>query len=214
MISSSIDLSLANIWQSWFKFEKGKRKTKELEIFSYYLEQNLQLLYFELKTNRYKHGGYKKFIVTDSKRREIRVAGIRDRIVHRLLYEYLYEIYDKTFIYDTWSCRKNKGLLGAIKRTQKFLSKYPTSFVWRADIRKFFDNVDQQTLFEILSLRIKDTKTIKILREVITSYSLLTCRGIPIGNLTSQIFANIYLNELDRFVKHTIKPRAYLRYGD
>ena len=172
MGNSSIDLSLVNIWQNWFKFRKSKRKTRELEIFSYCLEQNLQTLYFDLNTDQYKHGGYKKFIVTDSKRREIRVANIRDRIVHRLLYEYLYKIYNKTFIYDAWSCRKNKGLFGTIERTQKFLSKYPNSFVWRADIKKFFDNVDQQTLLEILSLRIKDIKALNILKEIITSHSV------------------------------------------
>ncbi|MFC1756837.1 reverse transcriptase/maturase family protein [Patescibacteria group bacterium] len=209
---SSIDLSIVNIWQIWFKFRKGKRKTKELEIFSYYLEQNLEALYSDLNADRYKHGEYKKFIVTDSKRREIRVADIRDRVVHRLLYEYLYQIYDKTFIYDVWSCRENKGLLGAIERAQRFISKYPNSFIWRSDIKKFFDNIDQQTLIEVLCLRIKDIKAINILKEVIKSYSLH--KGIPIGNLTSQIFANIYLNELDRLLKHTIKPQAYLRYGD
>lgn len=172
MGNSSINLSLSNIWRSWFKFRKGKRKTKELEYLTYYLEQNLQALHFDLNVGGYKHGGYKKFIVTDSKRREIRVASIKDRVVHRLLYEYLYEIYDKTFIYDAWSCRKNKGLLGAIERAQKFLSKYPKSFIWRADIKKFFDNVDHKILLKILSFRITDKKTFEILKEIIASYSV------------------------------------------
>ncbi|MBI5306436.1 hypothetical protein HZB04_02540 [Candidatus Wolfebacteria bacterium] len=173
MGNSSIDLSLEKIWQSWFKFSKGKRKTKELEIFSYYLEQNLRALHFDLNIGRYKHGGYKNFIITDNKRREIRVASVRDKIIHRLLYEYLYKIYDKTFVYDAWSCRKEKGLFGAIERTQKFLSKCPNSFVWRADVKKFFDNVDQRTLLEILYLRIKDIKAINILKEIIISHSAL-----------------------------------------
>lgn len=101
------------------------------------------------------------------------MAGVRDRVVHRLLYEYLNGIYDKTFIYDVWSCRKNKGLLAAIERTQKFLNRHADSFVWRADIKKFFDNVDRQTLLKILFLRIKDNKTMNILKEVIASYSAL-----------------------------------------
>ncbi len=223
MGNSSIDLSLANIWQNWFKFKIGKRKTKELDYFSYNLEQNLCDLFFDLNNDRYRHGGYQKFIVTDNKRREIKVASIRDRVVHRLLYEYLHEIYDKTFIYDVWSCRKGKGLLGAIERTQKFLLKYRNNFVWRADIKKFFNNIGQPTLLKILSLKIKDDRAMKILKEVIASYSVpirereskcASSNGIPIGNLTSQIFANIYLNELDRFAKHVIKPQAYLRYGD
>lgn len=171
MGNSCINLNLSNIWQSWFAFSKGKRKTKELDCFTYYLEQNLQKLCFDLNTGVYKHGGYKIFIVNDNKRREIKVANIRDRIIHRLLYEYLYEIYDKTFIYDAWSCRKEKGLFGAIKRTQNFLNKYQYSFIWRADISKFFNNVNQQTLLEILSLKIKDIKAMNILKEIIVSCS-------------------------------------------
>lgn len=215
-----MDLSLLNIWKSWFKFRRGKRRTKELETFSYYLEQNLQSLFSDLDKGAYRHGGYKKFIVADNKRREINVASIRDRVVHRLVYEYLYKIYDKTFIYDVWSCRKEKGLSGAIERAQKFLGKYKNSFVWRADIKKFFDNIDHQILLKIILFRIKDKKAVNILKEIINSYSVASNRereskrGVPIGNLTSQIFANIYLNELDRLVKHFLKPQTYLRYGD
>ena len=223
---SFIDLSLSNIWRSGYKFRKGKRKTVELEYFQYFLEKNLHELHGELN-GKYRHNGYRKFIVTDSKRREISVASIKDRIVHRLLYEYLVEIYDKTFIFDVWSCRKSKGLLGVIERMQKFLNKYPNSFVWRADIKKFFDNVNHEILIRILALRIFDNTASLLLKEVIGSYQTSGVirereresktrrrKGIPIGNLTSQIFANIYLNELDRFLKHTIKPQAYLRYGD
>ena len=170
MGNSSIDLSLANIWRNWFKFKRGKRKTLELEIFSYFLEENLHALHLDLVSGRYRHGGYKKFIVTDSKRREISVASIRDRVVHRLLYEYLAVIYEKTFIYDAWSCRKGKGLLGAIERTQKFLNRYDDSFIWRADIKKFFDNVDQNTLLQVLSLRIKDKTASDLLQKIIGSY--------------------------------------------
>ena len=225
MGNSSINLSLANIWQSWYKFRRDKKSSKELEYFTYYLEQNLHQLWSDLNNENYKHDRYKKFIVTDNKHREISVASVKDRIVHRLLYEYLTEIYDKTFIYDVWSCRKNKGLLGVIERTQKFLSKYPNGFIWRADIKKFFDNVDHEILIRIFTLRISVDIANWLLKEIIGNYQApeairekenkMRCqKGIPIGNLTSQIFANIYLNELDRFVKHTIKPKAYLRYGD
>ena len=108
-------------------------------------------------------------MVKDNKRRDIFVAPIRDRVVHRLIYEYLVKIYDKTFIYDVWSCRKGKGLTGAIERTKKFLKKYPRSFVWRADITKFFDNVKTDILEKVLSRRIKDGRAILIIREIIKS---------------------------------------------
>jgi len=212
---------LSNIWRSYNEFKKGKKPSQELEIFNYYLEDNLYKLHIELNSGKYKHGGYKKFIVKDNKRREISVANIKDRVVHRLLYECLNENYDKTFIYDLWSCRKGKGLLGAIKRTQEFLSKNNNSFVWRADIEKFFDSVNQEILLKIIYRKTKELKAFNLIKEIIRSYNILQTRkeegvkrGIPIGNLTSQILANIYLNELDRFVKHDIKSKNYLRYGD
>ncbi len=212
----SIDISLKNIWNSWRNFKKGKNFAHELHIFQYHLEKNLYELFQDLKNGRYHHGDYRTFIVCDNKRREISVASGRDRIIHRLIYDYLCKIYDKTFIYDAWSCRVGKGLLAAIERAQEFLKAYPDGFVWRGDVRKFFDSVDQATLLQMLSLRVKDVKTFNLLKEVIYSFSSDqgVDRGMPIGNLTSQIFANIYLNELDRFVKYQVKPKAYLRYGD
>lgn len=215
MGSDSIDISLGNIWRSWFRFRKGKNVTNELHKFQYFLEENLYRLHQDLVDGTYYHGGYKKFVVDDNKRREIFVASIRDRVVHRLVYDFLTVLYDKTFIYDAWSCRLGKGLLGAIQRTQVFLNRLPKSFVWRGDVTKFFDSVDQKILLEILTRRVKDMKTYNLIKEIIESFSVdRKRRGIPIGNLTSQIFANIYLNEFDRFVKHTLKPQEYLRYGD
>lgn len=216
MGSVSIDLSLSNIWESWYQFRKGKRKTKELDNFQYFLEKNLRKLHSEFNSGAYRHGGYRKFIVNDNKRREVAVASVKDRIIHRLVYKYLVKIYDKTFIFDAWSCRKKKGLVGAIERAQTFLSKYPGGFIWRSDIKKFFDNVDHKILMDILCFRIVDPKAVYLLAKIIGSYSVPAKKekGVPIGNLTSQIFANIYLNEFDRFIKHSIKPLAYLRYGD
>lgn len=207
-------MSEKNIWKCWFLFRKGKRPTRDIDVFQYGLEGNLALLRGDLLSGAYRHGGYHRFSVFDNKRREISVACVRDRVVHRLIYEYLNAIYDKTFLFDVWSCRKGKGLLGAIERTQSFLRKYPKHFVWRADVRKFFDSVDHDVLVSILERKVRDQRTLDLLREVIGSFSLSPGVGIPIGNLTSQIFSNIYLNEFDRFVAHTLKPSAYLRYGD
>ena len=105
------------------------------------------------------------------------MASIRDRIVHRLIYDYLTPHYDKTFIYDAWSCRVGKGLLGAIQRAQCFLKKHPNAFVWKGDVQKFFDSVDQKTLLEILSRKIKDGKAYALLREIIASFSTLDKMG-------------------------------------
>lgn len=215
-------MSLGNIWNCWFLFRRGKKASHDIDAFEYTLETNLSGLQADIADGSYRHGGYWIFTVTENKRREIAVASVRDRVVHRLLYEYLVPIYDKTFIFDVWSCRKGKGLVGAIERTQDIFSRYPEAFVWRADIKKFFDSVDHDVLKRILSLRITDPAALRLLRQVIDSYGIADCEdgfdarrnGIPIGNLTSQIFANIYLNEADRFVKHELCPAAYLRYGD
>jgi retron-type reverse transcriptase len=161
------DTSLPKIWNSWYAFVRGKNKTLELEEFTFYLERNLSKLQKEIKNGTYKHGAYRIFTVFENKKREICVATIRDRVVHRLLYDYLVHIYDKTFIFDAWSCRKNKGLLDCILRAEEFLHKSPQSFVWRADIKKFFDNVDRDILYNILKRRIDDKDARSLLSEVI-----------------------------------------------
>lgn len=210
MGSDSINLGLENIYKSWFNYRKGKKPNIELDEFQYNLENELFKLHEELNVRTYKHGCYRKFTVCDNKKREISVASVRDRLVHRLVYDYLTPIYDKTFIFDAWSCRVGKGLLGAIERTQDFLRRNSMGYIWKADVKKFFDNVDHDVLKKILNLRIHDPNAIWLIHEIIDSYP----KGMPIGNLTSQIFSNIYLNELDRFVKHNLGVKFYLRYGD
>ena len=144
--------------------------TAELHNFQFYLEENLFKLQAGLENGTYRHGGYKKFTVCDNKKREISCAGIRDRVVHRLLYDYLVPIFDKAFIYDAWSCRKDKGLIGAIERAQEFLRKNPRAYIWRADIKKFFESVDQKVLLRLIQRGVSDPKALQIIREVITSF--------------------------------------------
>jgi RNA-directed DNA polymerase len=216
----SIDLCLANVWRSYFLFRRGKKPSAEINNFQYYLENNLYKLYSDLNSGRYRHGGYRHFVVSDNKKRQVAVSSLRDRVVHRLVYEYLVKMYDRTFIYDVWSNRKGKGLLGAVYRSQIKIYKYRNSHIWRADIKKFFDSVRHNILLEILALKIESEAEFKIIKEIINSYfddsttNERTKRGLPIGNLTSQILSNIYLNELDRYVKNYLKPQFYLRYGD
>jgi retron-type reverse transcriptase len=165
-----MNLSIHNIWNCWYLFRKGNSKTKELQVFEYELEKNLLQLHSDLNRKIYQHGSYCQFTVFDSKKREIVVAPIRDRIVHRMVYEYLVPIFDKKFIYDVWSCRKGKGLEGAIKRAQFFAKKYKHGFVWRTDIKKFFDSVDQEVLLKCIERHVADPPTLQIIREIILSY--------------------------------------------
>jgi retron-type reverse transcriptase len=172
-----MNTSLSNIWKSWYLFRKGKRKTTELNVFQYGLEKNLFELHKDLNAGMYRHGTYRRFVVFENKKREIVVASIRDRVVHRLVYEYLVFIFDQTFLYDVWSCRKGKGLTGAIDRAQEMMLKNKNGFVWRADIKKFFDTVDQEVLLQIISRKVSDPKALSIVDGIIHSYYKDEIRG-------------------------------------
>jgi len=220
------------LFAAWQKFRQGKKSTLEIDRFEYDLFANLAELAQEISAatptakpsagrpqNNYRHGGYRRVVVQEKKRRDLAVALVRDRVVHRLIYDKLVEIFDKTFDPDVWSCRENKGLHKCLSRTQNLAKKYHENFIWRLDIAKFFDHVDHDILKACLRRHVQDLRTLTLCDEIINSYNCLAgggqrFRGIPIGNLTSQIFANIYLNEFDRYVRHSLKPLAYVRYGD
>lgn len=162
----------AAVYRAWQRFHKGKRATAAIDEFAYNLEDNLARLTTELQTQTYHHGGYQKVVLVEKKRRDLAVAGVRDRVVHRLLYDYLVEAYDKNFDPDVWSCRAGKGLHKCLARTQKLLRQSSQSYVWRADITKFFDNVDQAVLLECLSRKIGDDKAaLWLCQEVVGSYN-------------------------------------------
>ncbi len=206
------------LWCAWQAFARGKVRSPGLRMFYWNLEHQLLLLEQVLANGTYRHHPYQNLTVHDPKRREIAVASIRDRVVHRLLYEYLMARWDRSFSYDSWSCRPRKGLIGAIDRAQTHARRYRHGWVWRSDITRFFDSVDHARLCCILQTKLApDSRAYKLLATVIASYQTSTsgpAHGIPIGNLTSQIFANIYLNEFDQFVHSTLRPLGYVRYGD
>jgi retron-type reverse transcriptase len=174
MGSESIDLSLSNIYRCWRLFKKGKCASSEIIDFEYYLEDNLRRLEADFASGSYRHGSYRQFEAVDSKRRLIKVAGVRDRVVHRLIYEYLKAIFDKMFIYDVWSCRDSKGLIGAVRRAQEFLRQQPGSYVWRSDIKKFFDNIDKEILFNLIKRKVIDEKVPGIIKKIIFAEKLGT----------------------------------------
>lgn len=214
-MSRGLEVGYNAVYRAWFAFRKGKAPTRAIDEFAYNLEANLAELSGELTAGSYRHGSYQAIILREKKRRDLAVAGVRDRVVHRLLYDYLLDKFDNSFDPDVWSCRAGKGLHSCLNRTQKMLQKYKHSYVWRADIIKFFDTVNHQVLLSCLSRKfMSGGPELWLCEEVILSYHVKPAAGIPIGNLTSQLFANIYLNEFDRFVRYKLKPQAYVRYGD
>ncbi len=214
-------ISWDNLFQAWNEFKIGKRKKEDVMLFERYLETNIFNLQLALKDKTYQHGTYQSFYVQDPKLRHIHKAQVSDRVVHHLLYQFLYGLYDKTFIYDSYSCRLNKGTHKAVERLVYFtrkISRNYTQFCWvlKLDIKKFFANVDHEILLELLQRTIKNKDIIWLLSQVIHSFQSDQGegKGIPLGNLTSQVFANIYMNELDQFIKHALRIKYYIRYAD
>jgi retron-type reverse transcriptase len=188
--------------------------------FQQMLMDNILELHHDLKSKTYKHGGYEHFVVIDPKRRDIHKASVRDRLVHHSIYRILYPYYNQKFISDSYSCRNYKGTHKAIAQFRKFagtVSKNHTKTCWvlKCDIRKFFASIDQATLLIILQTSIKDQDIIRLLKQVITSFNSGTIGvGLPLGNLTSQLLVNIYMNEFDQFIKQALKIKYYIRYAD
>ena len=199
---------------------RGKRGKADVQEFSLRLMDNIFSLHNGLINKTYRHGGYQAFNICDPKPRNIHKANVRDRLLHHAIYRKLYPFFDKTFIADSYSCRIGKGTHKAINRFRSLAYKVNenntrTCWVLKCDIRKFFASIDHKILMEILSQYIPDQDILQLLSEVINSfYSIRPGTGLPLGNLTSQLFVNIYMNEFDQFVKHKLKARYYIRYAD
>lgn len=184
------------------------------------LMDNILLLHEELADGTYQHGGYEAFKICDPKPRNIHKASVRDRLLHHALHRILYPFFDRTFIADSFSCRIGKGTHRALNRFRSFsyaVSKNNTKTCWvlKCDIRKFFVSIDHKILIKILQEYIPDSNIIWLLKEIINSFkSTRPGVGLPLGNLTSQLLVNIYMNEFDQFAKHTLKAKYYIRYAD
>lgn len=183
---------------------------------------NIVALHDDLASGKYCHGGYESFYVNDPKRRHIHKASVRDRLLHHAIYRILYPFFDRTFIADSFSCRKGKGLHKALNKFRKMFYKvsqnnHRTCWVLKCDIKKFFDSIDHRILLNILAGYIPDCDVMLLLQNVIESYSSeIYGKGIclPLGNFTSQLFANVYMNVFDQFVKYKLKVKYYIRYAD
>jgi len=213
-------ISVDNLLSAWQEFVLGKRSKSDVQEFQLRLMNNLLNLHLELKSGVYRHGPYKAFKINDPKPRDIHKASVRDRLLHHAIYRILYPFFDKIFIADSFSCREGKGTHKALNRFREFgwkVSQNNTKTCWvlKCDIRKFFANIDQGVLMKILAQCIPDQQIIWLLKEVILSFDSGTAgKGLPLGNLTSQLFVNIYMNEFDQFVKHKLKAQYYIRYAD
>ena len=190
-----------------------------MQDFEFAIEDNLFQLHNDLKHGAYKHNQYTPFYIIDPKLRHIHKATVRDRVVHQAIFRKLYPIFDKSFIHNSYSCRMDKGTHRGVYRLNEYCRKVSknyrhTVYSLKCDIRKYFSSIDQIQLLELMKRKIYDAGAIELLDLIIKSYSQPFGIGIPLGNVTSQLFANIYLNKLDQFVKHKLKIKNYIRYCD
>jgi retron-type reverse transcriptase len=158
------------LWNAWHNFRRGKKFSYEIAAFEFRLLDNLFALHQDIVTRSYRHGSYRHIEIAEKKRRDLAVATIRDRVVHRLLYDYLVHVFDRRFMFDVWSCRKEKGLIGCITRTQELFRKHSDGFFWRSDVVKFFDHVRHDVLTQALERCIENSDARWLLHKVIASY--------------------------------------------
>lgn len=205
---------------AWKEFLNGKKYRKDVQESQLRLMSNIISLHEELVAKTYKHSEYQAFNISDPKPRRIHKAKVKDRLLHHAIYRQLSPFFDRVFISDSFSCRLEKGTHKAINRFRTFArksSRNHTKTVWvlKCDIRKFFASIDQKILKEIIASYIPDQDILWLISRIIDSFSS-TAKGIglPLGNLTSQLLVNIYMNEFDQFMKHRIKAKYYIRYAD
>ena len=214
-------------------FEKAKRDKGFMSYiikFGKDLENNLKILQFELVNKTYKPKKLKLFIIRDPKTRKICKSSFRDRVVHHAIVNIFEPIYEKIFIYDSYASRINKGQHKALERFHEFKRKvsnngkklkgikdknYVSGYCLKADIKKYFDNVDHEILINIIREKIKDEDVVWLIKQILNNnLNYIKNKSMPLGNYTSQFFANVYLNKLDYFAKHNLKVKYYIRYVD
>jgi RNA-directed DNA polymerase len=206
-----------NLTNAWRKARKGKTKKLYVIEFEKNIRENLLQLRKELLEQTYSPEPLKTFVIQDPKTRKISKSTFRDRIVHHALVRIIEPIFDKAFICDSCANRIGKGTLFALKRFDLFKKRITTNlhsmaFCLKADIKHYFQEINRNTLLEIIQRKIKDNNLLGLIRLILGNFD--KTRGMPLGNLTSQFFANVYLNELDYFVKHTLRAKYYIRYVD
>jgi retron-type reverse transcriptase len=210
---------LEGLFSAWGEFKKGKIGKLDVQQFFLELETNIIGLFRKIKEGEYKHSKYISFFICDPKLRNINKAEVEDRVLHHSIVNHIEHLFEKSYIFDSYSSRDNKGTHRAIKRLKKFcltLTRNKTRTAWalKCDIKKFFDSIDHEILLSLVREKIKDKRLMDIIEEIIRSYNKKPGKGIPLGNLTSQLFSNVYLNKFDHFVKRELRVKYYIRYAD
>lgn len=223
--------SFQNLLAAFHRARRGRADREYVAEFEFFLEDNLLRLETELRAETYRPGGYHSYYIYEPKKRLVSAAPFRDRVVHHALVGVLEPIWEARFIYDSYACRKGKGVHQAVDRAHALLREH--RYALKGDVVKFFPSVDHAVLLGLLARHVADPPVLRLAARILASgagvldgevepywfpgddlFAVLRPKGLPIGNLTSQFWANVYLNELDQFVKRELRVRAYLRYAD
>jgi retron-type reverse transcriptase len=210
---------LDNLLLAWKEFKRGKMKKVDVDQYSFHLESNIFSLQKRLQTKSWAPDPHDSFYISDPKLRHIHKASVRDRVFNQALFRIIYPIFETTFVHDSYSCRNNKGTHKGVQRLDTFIRQSTQNytkpvFALKCDIKRFFDSVSHDILLAQLSSKIDDCDIMRILELIIRSFEVTPNTGLPLGNVTSQLFTNVYLNDLDQYVKHTLQEKYYLRYCD
>ncbi len=205
-------VDIDNLMLAFCKARCGKKNRQEVVDYSLNVVDNLLSLRTRLIDESLRVGNYHYFEIYDPKRRRICAASFEERIVHHAVMNICKERFEKHLIYDTYATREGKGVYAAIDRARVAMVKYP--YVAKLDVRKYFDSIDHTILKSKLQRIFKDAQLLRLFDAIIDSYHTTPNTGIPIGNLTSQYFANHYLSNLDHYIKEQLKVPAYVRYMD
>lgn len=204
--------SLDNLYLAFYKAKKNKESKSEIINFKSNLNYNLIKIQDGILNGNIKIGNYHFFTIYDPKERQICAADFPERILHHALMNICHPVFENQQIFDSYATRKNKGTYAALYRAEKFQNK--NKWFLKLDIRKYFDSIDHKILYNLLNKKFKDKPLMQIFNKIINSYETNTEKGLPIGNLTSQYFANYYLSYVDRYIKNELNVLYYVRYMD
>lgn len=201
-----------NLQLAFYKAHKAKIEKLEVIAYCQHLDTNLHILQSQILSGEVEVGNYHYFTIYDPKERQICAASFPERILHHALMNVCHPVFEQQQIFDSYATRKDKGTYAALHRAEYFQS----SFKWflKLDIRKYFDSIDHEILFKLIQRKIKDRYVLQIFRKILLSYETTAGKGLPIGSLTSQYFANYYLSFADRYIQQELKIQAYARYMD
>lgn len=200
----------ANLVRAWKLASRGKRNRLPVARFAAEMDIRLVEIKKALEIGSWQPSGHRQFFVYDPKFRSIAAPPFADRVVHHAICTVIEPLFERRFIFDSYACRVDKGAHRGAARLQKFLRKKRTTYALKCDVSKFFASINHDVLRRIIRQTIPDPKLLNVLDLIVAGYS----PGIPIGNLTSQLFANIYLDQLDHFIKEELRVKYYLRYMD